>query len=481
MNRQTCLTSNSPTDGFAAVVEMSGGTGRGKAAAQRVTRPRRCGSTKAMLVAALVVGMAGGLGVAEALLWRAAWRYAELRAAASCMQQFDYREAAERLESLHRFIGPTAESLFQQGRALRRLGELSAAGQCFQAALTLGWDESEIHVQSLLARAQAGDVKEVEKKLLGLMRMRPSDELAEEFYEAIAQGFASSMRPTDAEECIRYWKEWQPESPLPWYWEGVALEGQEAFSDALASYSTAAGLCPTHLPARLGQARMELETARPDDAEIHFADCVDDFPQNAEAALGFGRCLVNRGAREEAADVLRKALTLELASHQAALVLAELGQLHLEEGEVEAAVAVLQQAVAMDPIHPRMRLILATALARSGAEQAANDERETGRVLSEKQVEMTNIGRRIRVNPEDANLRADAADVFASLGMNREAARWYETALQIEPGHERSRRGLLVIAREQGDAAAEREHSRFLRDPPHDAQGSSDVAGDAAE
>ncbi len=393
-----------------------------------------------------------------------AWRYADLQAAKAAMKRYDYVRAVDLLHNLNTLAKPTPETLFEQGRALRRHGNLAAAGECFLLALEGGWSRAEIQLQSLFARAQAGNVKEVEGELLALTRSRLDDDLAEECYEAMAQGLMNCMRPTEAAECVRFWREWQAKSPLPWFWEGKIFEGQEAWQQALECYATAVDLAPSHHAARVGFARMMLETGRSEEAESLFATSFRDAPGDAEAALGLAVCLVNRGARGEAAQLLRDALCLDLEPHQAAEALAELGQMNLEGGDDLAAAEILSQAVELDPISPRIRLIYATSLGRIGDEAQAERERAAGRALSEKQVEMTNIVRRIRRNPDNADLRAEAGAMFVGLGMSREAVRWYETAIQIDPWHDVSRRALIRIANQEGDSQAVAEHARFLGD-----------------
>ena len=244
-------------------------------------------------------------------------------------------------------------------------------------------------------------------------------------------------------------------------------EGGEAWQDALASYTRACNADSTHLPSLLGRARMELETAQVDLAEPHFRECRQQSPDNPEAFLGLAACYVNRGSRQAAMGLLREALSLELKPHQAAAALSELGQLQLEDGDVAVAAWSLAKAVDFDPISPRSRLVLATALEQLGESGLAKEQRQAGHLLSEQQVSMTNIARRVRVNPDNADVRAEAGDMFFKLGMDRDAARWFTTALQIDPNHQASRRALAEIAVRQGNRAEETHHRSFLDDPNH--------------
>ena len=407
------------------------------------------------------------LVVAAAALWRPLWRHVEILRAHKAIQSRDFAGAASALESLHERLPPTAETLYLQGCALRRLGKLLPADVCFTMALDLGWDREAVRLQRLFSAAQRGDIRVVEPQLLRLMESPLDDEVAEQCYEAMAEGYVSCMRPGQAAECISYWKDWQPTNPQPWYWEGVVHEGGEAWQDALASYTRACNADSTHLPSLLGRARMELETAQVDLAEPHFRECRQQSPDNPEAFLGLAACYVNRGSRQAAMGLLREALSLELKPHQAAAALSELGQLQLEDGDVAVAAWSLAKAVDFDPISPRSRLVLATALEQLGESGLAKEQRQAGHLLSEQQVSMTNIARRVRVNPDNADVRAEAGDMFFKLGMDRDAARWFTTALQIDPNHQASRRALAEIAVRQDNRAEETHHRSFLDDPNH--------------
>ena len=407
------------------------------------------------------------LVVAAAALWRPLWRHVEILRAHKAIQSRDFAGAASALESLHERLPPTAETLYLQGCALRRLGKLLPADVCFTMALDLGWDREAVRLQRLFSAAQRGDIRVVEPQLLRLMESPLDDEVAEQCYEAMAEVYVSCMRPGQAAECISYWKDWQPTNPQPWYWEGVVHEGGEAWQDALASYTRACNADSTHLPSLLGRARMELETAQVDLAEPHFRECRQQSPDNPEAFLGLAACYVNRGSRQAAMGLLREALSLELKPHQAAAALSELGQLQLEDGDVAVAAWSLAKAVDFDPISPRSRLVLATALEQLGESGLAKEQRQAGHLLSEQQVSMTNIARRVRVNPDNADVRAEAGDMFFKLGMDRDAARWFTTALQIDPNHQASRRALAEIAVRQGNRAEETHHRSFLDDPNH--------------
>jgi tetratricopeptide (TPR) repeat protein len=423
--------------------------------------------TQHVLAVLVVVFSSVCLTAAAAAGWRPLWRHVEIVRARKALQSRDFAEAASVFESLHENLPPTAETLYLQGCALRRLGKLLPADACFTMALDLGWNREAVRRQRLFSAAQRGDIRIVEPQLLRLMDSALGDEVAEQCYEAMAEGYVSCMRPGQAAECISYWKDWQPTNPQPWYWEAVVHEGGEAWQDALASYTRACNADSTHLPALLGRARMELETAQVDLAEPHFRECLQQSPDNPEAFLGLAACYVNRGSRQAAMGLLREALSLDLEPHQAAAALSELGQLQLEDGDVAAAAWLLAKAVEFDPISPRSRLVLATALEQLGKSGPAEEQRKAGHLLSEQQVSMTNIARRVRVNPDNADVRAEAGDMFFKLGMDRDAARWFNTALQIDRNHQASRRGLAKIAARQGNRAEEARHRSFLDGQKH--------------
>lgn len=412
-----------------------------------------------LLVSLVLLAAAGG---AVALWGEAAWR-AWLRSRLEvAVEAHDWDEARRLVDRLMTGRPPDADLLFRKGRIMRRQGWLLEADQLLLAAQSLGYDPVTVRQQRLLAEAQCGDILDVEGEVLKLVNSGVDDQLAEECYEAITQGYVNSYRAEEAARTIDFWLKWTPENSLAHYWQGKVHEMAEKWADALVRYRRALEIEPRSYAALLAVARMEAETAAVDDASRNFRECLRRQPEDGMAMLGLATCGLKVGQEGEARELLYDALALDIKPTDQAKVVVELAQLALEDGAAQRSEALAALAVARDPQSTRCRLVHAGALARLGRAEEAAAEQTTARELSEMEVRLTDIGRKSLVNPENADLRADAGELLMGRGLELEGARWYEIALQIDPRHERSRRALAAFEERRGDLKRAAMHRSFL-------------------
>jgi len=355
---------------------------------------------------------------------------------------------------------------FLLGRVFRRQRRFAEAERCFDAAQALGWSEEEITRQRMLARAQSGDVGAVEERIGGMLAGGADDAFAEDCYEALAEGFIGSFRMDDARECLEFWSRWQPGNPLPSFWMGVIEERFERPVFALEQFTRALAMNPRDHEARIRVARLELDTARLDDAQRHFRGCLAERPDDPRAVLGLADCLLRAGDQATARDLYHDVLTTDLTAEQAAAALTELGQLALEAGEVGRGAMLLEQAVRVDPRGTRARLTLAGALLRLGDEEGAKRERDTAQRLAERQRRLATITHEALGKPNDPGFRAEAGAILLEAGFEQEGLKWLETALRIDPGHGPSHRVLADHYAALGDAPRATHHRELAGDAP---------------
>lgn len=335
-----------------------------------------------------------------------------------------------------------AQRQFLLGRVFRRQRRFAEAERCFEAAADLGWSAEEIDRQRMLARAQRGDVRVVEERIGAFLAEGGDDAFAEDCYESLAEGFIGSFRMDDARECLDFWSRWQPGNPRPSFWMGVIEERYERPVMALERFSKALAMNPSDYEARIRVARLELDTARLDDARHQFRACLEQRPDDPRAVIGLADCLLRAGDLAAARDLYLDALTTDVTKEQAAAALTELGQMALEEGDVARGAGLLEQAVNVDPRGTRARLTLAGALLRLGDAEGAKRERDTAQRLAERQRRLATITHEALGKPDDADLRAEAGTILLDEGFEREGLEWLETALRIAPTHAPSHRVL---------------------------------------
>lgn len=372
-----------------------------------------------------------------------------------------------------------AERHFLLGRVFRRQRRFDEAEGCFRKAAALGWSGEAIDLQRMLARAQLGEVRDVEERIGALLAAGGDDAFAEDCYESLAEGFIGSFRMDDARECLDFWSRWQPGNPLPSFWMGVIEERYERPVMALERFSKALAMNPRDYEARIRVARLELDTAKLDDARRQFRACLDERPDDPRAVIGLADCLLRVGDQAAARELYLDALTTDVTKEQAAVALTELGQMALEEGDVARSAGLLEQAVNVDPRGTRARLTFAGALLRLGDAEGAKHERDTAQRLAERQRRLATITHEALGNPNDPDLRAEAGTILLDEGFQREGLEWLQTALRIAPTHAPSHRVLAdhYEASEEMERAAH--HRGLAGDAPRPGAAIVEAGGSA--
>jgi tetratricopeptide (TPR) repeat protein len=361
------------------------------------------------------------------------------RARAAIRRQ-EWPQAVAILDDLERRRGPRGEIELARGRILRRQGLATEAERRFAAAESLGADPEQVRRQRLLATAQSGRIKLVERELTGLLVADADDDFAEDCYEAMTRGFVSSFRLDEAARCVRFWSEWQGDSSGPWLWQGLLEERLERPGYAVEAYRKALDRDPGSYEALANVARLELETGRIDESAAHFAACRDRRPEDADAVLGLAGCLLRTGDTPRAAALLREALTLDVAPARWAAALADLGQLALEDGDAARALNLYRQAAALDAGEPRIRQGFAAVLGRLDDREGAAAELAAAARVGDFRRRITAARRRCIGEQENADLRVAVAAILLEAGDPAEAARWLDTAVELDPDHAEARR-----------------------------------------
>lgn len=412
--------------------------------------PAIWGCLAAGVVAAAVLG---GGRVAQALVRRRLDVAIAARDWSAARAALDRLEAGRPIEPANRFL---------RGRLLRRDGALLEAEECFAAAVAAGFDPAAVRRQRLLATAQSGEILAVEGDILRLAEAGVDDELAEECYEAMVEGYVKAYRLREASQAIDLWLRWQPDNPLAYYWRGVVFEMGEKWGDARGAYATAVEKDPRLYTPRRALARMERETARLPEAARQFEACRAQRPDDPAALLGLAGVRLVQGERRTAAALYEQALDLGIDRERRAEPLAELAQMAVEDGAADRGLVFVDEAITIDPRSARYRRIRAAALVQLGRDAEAAEEQEVARALSEAQVEITRLIRDALSYPDDADRRVAVGLFLVGQGLDAEGGRWLQLALQIDPRQAAAHRALAELWERRGDPARAAAHRRAL-------------------
>lgn len=359
-------------------------------------------------------------------------------------------------------------------RAQRRAAQLTEAEKSLARAKQLGWNSEDIRREELLGRARRGEVKKIEERLVALLASGPSDEAAEEIYEAMSQGFWASYYVTDALECLKYWRQWQPDNVLPQLWIADLYERTKRPEEAIAEYRKVLELDPNNKLAltRLGDmllGKLELEKA----AET-FIRLLSESRESPEGLVGLADCLRRQGRNAEAKELLFEALTLDLDQRPAARATGMLGMLALEDHEYWQAIELLRNSIAVEPNDASFHASLAAALTAIGQDELAAAERKVARDTSDRHSQLVLVTAKVANNPDNPDFRCEAGQILMEQGFWTEGADWVKTALTIDPGHVKAHAQMVEYYEHIGDLKSAKKHRAAARRTAADAATTGD-------
>ena len=309
-----------------------------------------------------------------------------------------------------------------------------------------------------------------------------------------------------------------PKNPKLWALQGIALSGLGRSPEALAAYNRALAFAPDYLPALEGAAELEYQAEskralpllervvklRPDDptanamlgvvkykqhdcasAVEHFRASLQLISSQPAALAQYGACLMDLDKADDALPVFQRLLALEpsdshsrynlavvqLATHRAKDAVETLQPLlaatpvdpdvldlassaYEESGDTPKAVALLRQAIVLDPKKIKYYVDFASI-------SFAHQSFQVG-------VDMVDVG--LKENPADAQLFVARGVLLIQLGQYEKAEADFEKANQLDPKQASGAvaEGLAQMQQSNLDQALATVRAQ-LRDHPQDA------------
>ena len=403
-----------------------------------------------------VGGLAAVVGAVFAWPWLRAGRH--LEAANQAMERGDYDAALQALGRAEALQPRRAHVQFLLAVASRRKGRLEQFQQHWQRAAEWGSPEEDLRLQQMLAVAQTGNVPAVERPLREAIDRGAPDHVAEQIYEAIAQGHLAAYRVTDATVCLDYWITWRPHAPRARILRAMVQEQHGNYAKAADEYRAVLDVYPDHRDARLRLGDALLQANDLDEAREQFQTLVAADPNDSMALLGLGQVERRLGAPADARQHLEAALATEIDPYRRGIGLGELGRVLLGEGRTEEAIAALTKALDYVPMEWPVHHALGTALARLGQTEKAKQHMEMYVRTRKKFDRMTDITRLLIKRPNDADLRSEAGAILLEHGLKKEGADWLLTALGCDPAHRKTHELLANYYAELGNHRLAAEH-----------------------
>jgi tetratricopeptide (TPR) repeat protein len=181
-----------------------------------------------------------------------------------------------------------------------------------------------------------------------------------------------------------------------YYWS-IAARIKGDLNESKAHLESVLKRSPNHELAHEALGEMLLEARRPNDALNHYLIVLRDAPTADSARIGAARCFRQMGKWKAAGDLLKPVLE---SGNPA--VIAEIGQINLERGDYQAAIADFDQVAAVIEKDHEGRMAAATAKALTGNHGQANELLDQDARLESLQKQLRELQIRVRLYPEDS-------------------------------------------------------------------------------
>ena len=356
-----------------------------------------------------------------------------------------------------------AECQYLDAKAARRLGDFRRATEALERAASLDWDAADLTRERTLALVQTGKTAEFEGELKAIFATELDPAETDEVYEAMAYGHLAAFDGPEFQQCLDFWLQWNPQAVKPRLMRAQFAQQLTNNFEASKHYEAIVKDHPDCREARLGWGACLLHLNQPAAAEVQLRLCLE-VRREAKVAVMLAQSLIQTGQSTAAAELLKEFKeTSNLAER--AEVLEELGRWCLDQGQVDEAVAYLEESVKLAPEAAPAWHSLASAYSLQGqlekSKHALSVSQETQKRLQRLGVIVVEIS----AHPELLNLRIEAAQILFEQDMGQDAVAWLHTVLSRDPQHQQARELLAEYYEQQGLSDLARQHSQWGERP----------------
>ncbi len=323
-----------------------------------------------------------------------------------------------------------SECHFLLAKAARRAGDFAKASAALQLARDENYPAREIAFEQVLAAAQSGQVKSVDKELRHIFASELQGDETEEIYHALALGHLAAFDVPEFLKCIDFWLAWRPEAVVPRQMKAELYSRLGEHRSAVDQFQAILTEQSDFLPARKGLGDSLLALNLPTEAEKELRVCYERDP-GPQHALGLAKCLVRIDRSDEARSLLK---SFENAADRVtrAEILEELGRWHLDRQEVDEAFQYLQECVRIAPENFSAWHALSTAYSMQMQSEKASDALNRSLAAQQRAQRLFVIANELSHDPMSITLRLEASDIMFQQGMNQDGVSWLRTILLID-------------------------------------------------
>jgi tetratricopeptide (TPR) repeat protein len=377
------------------------------------------------------------------------------RQAHEALRAQDFANAREHLEYCVQNWPAHAQTHFLLARTSRRADDLEYAARHLKIAEALQWYPEEIALERLLARAQAGDLRETESVLL--QRLEENSGADELIYEALIKGNLVVFQLPQAMSLATRWLEEHPDRWQPWLYRGRAHYLNNTLGRAIADYRRALQALPHLRQGRLWYASALVLDGRFRDALPAFEQYVADYPDDSAGLLGIAYCHQMLKQSREAEAWLGQLLR-QHPKHAAGLLLR--ARLELDRDAPQQAVVWLKQAEAAAPNDVEIAQAFITAYRQLGKTAEVQHYEQRVEELRKLIKRLDAVRTEIMRSPREVGPRHEAGVLCLRLGQPKQASDWLVGALALDANHRPTHEALAECFERLGDKNLAEYHRR---------------------
>jgi tetratricopeptide (TPR) repeat protein len=365
------------------------------------------------------------------------WAWYHYRAGRAELERYHSPAAIEHLVKCLEIWPHDPDALVLAARAARRLEDFDLAETFLDKARGMRRNYDPV-VETLLLRAARGELAEVEK--ICQQRVEQDDPDSGLILEALVSGALRSFRIKYAQNCLQRWQEREPNNPQVLFMRGFLYEYMGVRQEAAASFRAALEIDAEHDAARLHLTLHLLDLLRGAEAIPHLEYLQSRQPDNLRIPVILAQCKDQMGEPTEAEAILDGVLARDPTF---VLALAERGKIALRNGQLRDAEKWLEQASRGDPGNYSVHHMLYQCLVQNGKPKEAAEVQQHLKQIEEDVAALRDIiGTKMQKNPYDVALHYEAGMIALRSGSPKDALRWFESALKIEPQHAPTHRAL---------------------------------------
>jgi tetratricopeptide (TPR) repeat protein len=363
----------------------------------------------------------------------------------NALEDYDYDLAKTHLSDCLEISPYHARAHFLMARACRLTGEGDAWREHLRVAEFLDWPQEEIALEHRLGEAQSKNIWLVEEGLKrDVLEAAPAEKIL--ILEALIKGYLENDRAKDAYRLAYAWTMDYPDDWLAFLYLGRGYQHSNLPSQAIAAFEKVLQLKPDQDQGRLWLGETLIMEREYEAAIRHFETYLKKHPGDPDGLLRLARCQLSLGQTEEARKSLDDLLRTDENDLGGLLTLAALEQ---TEG-ADKALPWLRKAEAIAPNNPTVLASLIPTLHALHRDKEAEDYNQRLKDRQPKINRLQQLRTELIENQNDVELRFQVGALSLELGMEEEAAHWFQTVLWIDPYHRPTLRALANYWRKRG-------------------------------